>query len=832
VADAPEQTAPQPPATPEPGAVSSEPAPKSWRQVWQVPALGVAIVMLGAGLWLAMVRSPKPDYSGMLDVAGSLIEKDQYQRAIDVLNTDIRPYLDHEGFTPELRQKFHILRARAIFAGQRALSLDLPENHESVVGEYLSAEDLGAALEPMDVSDLAESFIALGMFDKALKRGRSLPNEEHARTDAIVRRIIDAKLAERPVDFDATLALVSDFLSQPMLPADDRAWAEARQAELLLISGYHDDAIRKLLRGMPRLADAGEEVRGELHLLLGRAYLDAGAVNDAEGQLARSLELLPAGEALRAQVGVLLGHIDEINGNFQSARDRYARVVAEFGDTTWALAARLGLGDAESAMHNDEGALEAYRQVVDALAHHDKRSDVTPERAAERLMSRFDDRFAAGDARTALKYISLAEELYGPDAMPPPVVLGLARVNRRLAEETIRDVRGGELDLAAIADLDPATREQSRRYFLAAGTAFRQHAGLVVLSDNRAYADSLWMAADSFDRAGDLEEAIAAFVIYAEGFEGDPRQSEARFRLAQAHQARGDYGLAEKYYDALINDKVNDQPGRGVGPFADRSYVPLAQTYLLDSDAANDSKAETLLKYVVSGGLGDPGMPGYREAVLELGQYYYKTGRYAEAIEELARATALYKDDPKLDMVRYRLADAYRLEAAAIARSLEEAMPDQDRRDLETRRREWLTAAMGLFQEVTAGLEGRDIRRLSSVEVLALRNSQFYTGDCAFDLHEYDKAIHFYDIAKEKYLRDPAALVAMVQIANAFLAEGQLELARTANDRARRFYESLPASVWDDPDLPMSNADWKRWLDSSARLAGVADEAPAPEPGH
>ena len=151
-------------------------------------------------------------------------------------------------------------------------------------------------------------------------------------------------------------------------------------------------------------------------------------------------------------------------------------------------------------------------------------------------------------------------------------------------------------------------------------------------------------------------------------------------------------------------------------------------------------------------------------------------------------------------------------------------MPDQDRRELESRRREWLKAAMGLFQEVSESLGARDIRRLSAVEVLALRNSQFYTGDCAFDLGEYDKAIHFYDTAKEEYLRDPAALVAMVQIANAYLAQGQVALAQTANDRARRFYESLPASVWDDPDLPMTNAAWKRWLDSSAQLAGVAEE--------
>lgn len=809
----------------------SAPAARSWRTVWQAPTLLLSVALLAGGIWLAVARSPKPDFGVMLDAVSSLVEKQRCERALEVLNDKIRPYLDHPLFSAEDKQRFHILRAEAVFEGQRDLRLDRRENHESVIGEYLVAESLGATLPPADVSKLADTFISLGMYDKALERARSFPPEEKARSSAIVRRIVEQKLAERPLDFDATLALVSDYAAEPMLSPDDRAWSEARQAELLLIKGYHDDAIRKLLRGMPRLSGASDEARGELHTLLGRAYLDAGSVGDAASQFNRALELLPEGHSLRAQVGVLLGRIDEVNGNFQSARDRYAQVVADFGDTDSALTARLGLGDAESAMHSDDAALVAYGQVVDALRHGQGIHEVTVEQAADRVISRFDDRFAGGDPRAAMKYILLAEDLYGHDAIPPAVALGLARVNRRLAEDTIRDARNGELDLAALADLDPATRELARRYFLAAGEYFRQHASMVVLSDNRAYADSLWMAADSFDHAGDMEEAVAAFVEYAQGFAEDPRQAEARFRLAQSHQARGDYGLAEKYYDGLINDRINDEVGRGIGPFADRSYVPLAQCFLLDSDPTNDAKAESLLKYVVSGGLGDPSMPGYRDAVLELGQYCYKSGRFAEAIEQLARAEALYQGDPRLDMVRYRLADAYRLEAAAISRSLEDAMPDQDRRDLESRRREWLTEAMGLFERVSEGLGARDSRRLSAVEVLALRNSQFYTGDCAFDLGDYDKAIHFYDTAKERYLRDPAALVAMVQIANAYLQQGQVALARTANDRARRFYESLPASVWDDPDLPMTNAAWKRWLDSSAQLAGGPDEGSPPRAG-
>jgi hypothetical protein len=62
----------------------------------------------------------------------------------------------------------------------------------------------------------------------------------------------------------------------------------------------------------------------------------------------------------------------------------------------------------------------------------------------------------------------------------------------------------------------------------------------------------------------------------------------------------------------------------------------------------------------------------------------------------------------------------------------------------------------------------------------------------------------------------------MMQIVNSLVAQGQLDRAQTANARAKRFYESLPESVWDDPTLPMSRKDWERWLDSQVKLGALA----------
>lgn len=103
-------------------------------------------------------------------------------------------------------------------------------------------------------------------------------------------------------------------------------------------------------------------------------------------------------------------------------------------------------------------------------------------------------------------------------------------------------------------------------------------------------------------------------------------------------------------------------------------------------------------------------------------------------------------------------------------------------------------------------------------ESIALRNAHFYLGDCAFDLGEYNTAIEYYDRARDRYVEDPASLVAMVQIVNAYIETGQFGRARTANERAKRFYALMPDDVWDDPTLPMDRSDWERWLESNTQL--------------
>ena len=77
-------------------------------------------------------------------------------------------------------------------------------------------------------------------------------------------------------------------------------------------------------------------------------------------------------------------------------------------------------------------------------------------------------------------------------------------------------------------------REKARVHLETAGGYFKRHAERVGVESNGGYGQSLWMAAESFDLAGNSEHAVPLFADYARFFPGDAKQPEARFRLGQA----------------------------------------------------------------------------------------------------------------------------------------------------------------------------------------------------------------------------------------------------------------------------------------------------------
>lgn len=796
-----------------------------------MPVLTLAVLLLVGGIVGVLAHKPLPDLDGYLKQAENRVTRGEHAQALDVLNAKVRPHVDAEFFTREHLQKFHTLRGRAIGKGQRELGVSEVANHEAVLTEFALAEQAGANVVGADVVLRIESLIATDRVDEAKDRISRLPEDLEAERIGLRKKLIGQIMSERIPRVELAESVLLELTQDPLLSVGDRCWVSARRAEIQLDRGFTDEAITGLLREMPRVAAAEDSARGELFTLLGRGYMESGAISEARKQLERASELIDEGSELYAGTLLQLGNAYEQTGEMELALDQFDRIAQDYASADAYLPALLGRGNVLSAIAESDPAMVSVEEAVQSYVRFvEEARDEAPmallEEGSRSLLRRSEEQFIQGETVVAAQYAQLAEDIFGIDSAPVDVLQAQAKVNLTLAGEMLSGAVEGEESLIDLADADPVTRAQTQRYFVRAADYFRRHADAIAgEDDDAAYAESLWNAADAFDRGGDSAEAIAGFIEFAATISDDPRVPEAQFRLARAYQASGEYALAAAQFEDLLSASHNTELGRHVGPFAVLSYVPLAQVYLADGDEANDQRAEELLAIVIRGEIGDVESAAFASALASMGQVYYLKGEYPRAIESLTEAVARGVGTRDVHRLRFLLADARRLEAERITGTLTQgSVAPSVARELAAARQEHLTLAAEQFALARDGLEAMDSRRRTALESLYLRNSYFYLGDCAFDLGEYESAIRAYSIAKDRYSNEAASLVAMVQIFNSYFELGDLERARTASERARRFYESLPKEAWEDRSLPMTRADWERWLDSSYELAVIRSE--------
>lgn len=786
--------------------------PVTLRHLWQLPVLALGGALFVAGAFAVVRRQPVYDLNGALGDAARLVERQSYREALETLNGEVRAGIDEHGATPEQLARFHLMRADTLWLLQRHEEASTPANHQTIAEEYAKAESQGGSAVPArSAARLAGSLLALGRVDPALERIRALPDELARERAELLRAAVEVVMSQRLREAarGALPSLLAEYRDQPALTEADRLWAAAAEARLRISAGYSDRAIEPLLRTLQRLPNPESPDAAELLVLLGRAYYETGRFQESQERLDRAERLLADASPVRAEAAITLGRIAQSRGELEEARQRYLSVLGPLGDPGARAGALLGLAETEAALGDSRASLEAYGGVVRAL-HAGEAGEIDHERVEHSLQQRADDRLAASDFETAIEFAMLAESLR-PESEPPVwTVLVRAKANRLIAERQAEpaQVDDGRIDWTR---LDPVTREQVRRRFSDAADAYRRHARRLAGEDDQAYADSLFSAGDAFDRAGEPDLAIAAFSEYAVGRPNDPRNAAARFRLAGAHEARGDYEIAGEIYRELVAE--NPQSGEGV-----RSVVPLVRSILADGDGSNDQEAEPLLLRVVEGGLS-PSAPDFRHALHELGRLYYERGRHADAIARLTEHRERFPDSDDAFRVRTQLADALRQSARSIEDELREAMPRRKREELEALRRERLEQALAIYDEIAREAIASPGGRITELEAIAQRNAFFYRGDCAFDLADYEAAIEHYDAAAHRYAGDPTSLVAMIQIVNAYAMMNRWDEARTANERARQRFREIPESAFDRPDLPMERRHWERWLESTAALA-------------
>ncbi len=787
---------------------------EAWSLAWPVLVLLIGAGLIGAGVLYAIGSRPTRDYDALLDQAEQLVNREQFADALSVLGREVLAYAGDPEQTTEDRARGHQLTARAIYLGQRAIGADDPRNHERIEREFATAERLGIELPPSDMLAFADTEAALGRADRAIRRANALPGNEVDRRAQVYRAVVERLLGAPKPDYEQVAGLLVALLREPDLAFEDHVWAIEAQTDVRMAQGFVAEAIERLVQQLVRLSPEERAKASILYVRLGEAYAESGEAGKARAQfeLAASMTDPADGAHARAQFG-LAG----LEPDPAAALGVYDAVLAVHSGTPWRLRAVLGRAEALAAQRRIDESAEAYRELASAFAAGEVAEMVTAADVVRSAIIRGRGMLDAGDPQGALAIVGAVEPMTSPERFPADGVLVLAEAHRGIAESMLPESTPIARTVTIVERLDDATRAEARSRLLAAGRYFTEYARRVVLTDQDAYADAVWLAADCYDLGGSPATAIAAFGEFASGFPGDPRRPEAMYRLARTLQAVGDDEQAIDLFRELRETPAgNASPTAGI--WSDAALTPLAQTLLADPDPENDAEAIDLLTRAVEGEAGGPGSEVFREALFELGRVFYERGDGA-ALARLKEAIERFPEDERIATVRYRLADAYRRVAERIAKDLASpGLPTGEAEGLRQARAEALRESLGLFERARDALEEIDPRRRTEAETLYLRNARFYLGDVAFDLGDYAAAVVYYDEAREVYADDPAALVAMVQIVNAHVAEGDMERARAANERARRLFMQLPDEVWDDPQLPMQREEWERWLDSTAQL--------------
>jgi tetratricopeptide (TPR) repeat protein len=581
--------APAPPGAgggaPKPGGFKRVRPRVDWKTVWPVPLSLAAGALLVSGVVAGVLKMPKDDPAIPLEQAQELYDQEQYLDALHILNADAVPMFNRGLMVEPQRRDFYTLRARSLLYGQQKMGIEQADNYKRIIEAFTSARKAGLTLEPADHSGLASAHLYLGEMDGAVKHARALAGVDEERRRKLYRRIVEKTLRAGTRDTRLALELLSEMVEMPVLDAAERAWVVARQAELRIAAGFAEEAAVRLLRDFNKFDGLDRVSRAELLFLLGKSYYLAGRGAHAIEFLEAAERDLPDFDERRGESAVLRGQVRQAAGDNESARESFERVARGYAQSPQQQPALLGLAESEAALGNTDAALKAFGELVEMTTSRGPQGGVTLAQIGERLVARSQDLLLQHEPLEALRFAVRAEDAFRrAGGIPAPAHLAIAVANRASAERVLAEAGlteayadpTGRVNWRSVSDV---SETEAKGYLIDAGVHYRQHARQMTIADYDAQMDSLWNAADSFDRAGDTDAAIEAFSAFMAGARADyPRRAEGQFRLARVYESRGEYDTAATLYEQLISRR-DDRTGT-TGVWADRSLVPLARCYM------------------------------------------------------------------------------------------------------------------------------------------------------------------------------------------------------------------------------------------------------------
>jgi tetratricopeptide (TPR) repeat protein len=826
-------------------------------RLWQLPLFLLSIGLFAYAAYLFIDPKPGLTIAQKIDLARTYLTYERPEAAVDQLNK----LLQGEKLTLENESKIHLLLAESIEAAQKLKHLDLPANHERIIEQTKIAISQAVKTDANVYRRMGESYEALGNAEQALKNYRLAEAMDADRSLRLKRKVIDLQMTQG--DLGAAEASLDEYLKDPKLSDSERAWALGEKSHMLADAGKFIEA-RALLGEALRL-NPDPMAQGQLHYWLGYSQWKLGDTAEAERLLRVARDLMKVRHPTDADAAFTLGKIRQEKGDYKEAAAFYESVLVSHPDSPVAILAKLGRGLCRISLNQDNAGLNDLQTLVNEVsskpAHKRKATEIVAglRDAAATLAMR--DNFAC-----ALEVMGYEQQLTQNPA--GEFFARLAKVYERRAEQV-----DGSVDDAPNPDERFRRETQTRDFRTKAGDAYIAYAKSLGGTDDKGYGDAIWKAVELYDRCGSLPLSIAALELFIAERPDDALAPEALLRLGRAYQAAGNF---DKAIAALQRNQFRYPNSLA----ASKSGVPLAQAYMAKGPESYARAEKTLKAVVENNHLITPDAEEFRQALIELGQLYYRTERFEEAGAKFEEVVERYPDDKRITQLVFLMGDSYRKSAlllrdaiaandrkkkatddarlaaaktggnasatttktqpsqdgdddlrAAIARAADErAAADQAVKDRLNKAGELYARVIDRFKQAPPQADG---------DKLYYKLAHFYRADCLYDLGDYRGAIKLYDAAALRYQEDPSVLAAYVQIINSWMKLGKSDEARTANERAKWLLRKMPAGAFQETGgLQMNKQYWEQWLKGSndagvfgaggAASTGAAATADAP----
>ena len=800
---------------------------------WQGPLFVVGVVVCALAAWRWVASSPQASWDDHFSRIVTLTEsaKDgDYTEA----EAAVRTLLDPKNTPQSQRERRAKLFAHLAEIRWRIIQLTsepAPLQLAAVRDCYLAAIKNKLSPTAEIAERLGRVYDGLGDVPKAVEWYERATQLDPSRAAKLNRRAIELARDRLGLSGEKLVARLREFMASEGLDQSQYAWAIDEAVGVLIAENRADLADRLVLHEQGRVA--GEGFEQQLLYQRARLHAELGLRENADNLLIQLIPQLSVASDLYAKANLLRGQLIW-RDNPLEAEKVLVNVLRQAPQTQVATAASVTLARAYGQMALYDKALAQYGLVTEGLLAGPANPYVELPDIHEALAGTGQALSNEGRPDEALAFAQAEGALFDVSGAPFSVaerllMLGrLAGMYMAVAQKAETDYAKARADLAA---KDELIRLKGRRtdHLRAAGEVFLDRAATAEKTNITVRADSLWMAADAFGKAGQLQKAIDALKTFVASRPSDERVPEAMFRLGRRLQSLGRYDQA---IDVYKKNLASSRP-EGRHAKAAEGLVPMAMCYVAKGEDFYDEAESILVSILNDKEAWTPESELYHGALYVLGRLYHMQGKWSQARVRLGEAiqrspgklVGLGQPDEQGRRWRYvratrgqfLMAHSYHQSARELAK---QAAGDEEPQRADALRRlagEQLVWADVLYQQVIEQLEALG-DQLPALDETYRRNSYFNGGDCMYELTRYDQALKRYQEAVFRFQTHPAALGGLMQMYNSYIAMGQPDEARKCQQRAKELSKLISTEQQDDQYQQLLPEDWDQWVDTVGQL--------------